>query len=401
MDKIYNILWIDDQHEELQDFSIQAEINGIHLIGYPSYEEGFEQLERKTSFFDGVLLDGLFFEKKGQVRGEEDEAGLGKAIGRLNQLKYKKDFPWFVLSGKDSFTKESNPLLKADRKKCFDKTNGDDIDELFHAIKKDADALDDTQVKHRYHRVFSVCTENYIGESAADPLLTILKSFSIPEADFQDEVFFNPLRVVLEKMFRAAHDYGLLHNRCIKGGNVVLKNSFKFLSQQKVKVADELEVVCTKKHFPTLIERAVENILDVTNVASHSESPEKEQSRLELAAYRQTVSSPYLLYSLTFQLMDVLLWFKGYVDENSNYQANVALWKDIPFSTEAIYTGKIEQDEDGNYYCGIYQLNYPYTKENYSLGEEIAILEATENNNTRTQHIYSHFAHRFKRLELR
>jgi hypothetical protein len=400
MDKMYTILWIDDQFEELQDFSIQAENSGINLIGYSSYEEGFEQLEKNLSFFDGVLLDGLFFEKKGQVPGEEDEAGLGKALARLNQLKYRKDLPWFMLSGKDSFTKESNSLLKADRKECFDKTNGDDIDKLFLAIKKEADALDDTQVKHRYQRIFSVCTDKYIGEGAADPLLTILKSFSKPEAEIQDEVYFNPLRVVLEKMFRAANKYGLLHDRCIKGGDVVLKNSFKFLSQQEVKVAENVMVFCIEKHFPVLIERAVKNILEVTNVASHSESSDKEKSHLELTAYRQTVRSPYLLYSLTFQLMDILLWFKRYVDEHNNYEANVALWKDIPISTEAMYTGKLEQDDDGNYFCGIYLLNYNYTKENYSLGEEIAILEATVNNNSRTQQRYTHFANKFKRVEI-
>ena len=76
-------------------------------------------------------MDGLFFEKKGQEAGTEDESGIGMAIAKINELKSKKVFPWFVLSGKDKFNKGENSLLKANKAKCFDKTNPTDVVNLF------------------------------------------------------------------------------------------------------------------------------------------------------------------------------------------------------------------------------------------------------------------------------
>lgn len=397
MNKRYNILWIDDQYEELIDFSIQAENAGIDLFGFTSFEEGFKYLEKDLNQYDGVLLDAMFFETKEQVKGEEDESGLGMAIARLNELKFKKDLPWFVLSGKESFTKNNNSILKANKKRCFDKTDGDDLEELLITIKEEADKLEDTQIKHRYQNVFAVLTGTYIGEEPADHLLKILKSVGNPGEGIEDVLYFNRLRIILEGIFRAANKFGLLHDHCIQGGKVNLKNSFDFLSQQKVKVSHDKIVTCDRKHFPALIERAVENILDVTNVASHSESPEKEKSRLELSAYRQTVRSPYLLYCLTFQLMDVLLWFRSYIDENKDYRSNVAFWKTAAITNEVVHTGAIEQDENRNYFCGEYILNYIYTDQNFKLGDEIAILEASDNTNPRTQNIYKYYANRFSK----
>ena len=47
MSKIYNILWIDDEHndEALLPFILQAEQQGILLEGYGSFKEGFNALE--------------------------------------------------------------------------------------------------------------------------------------------------------------------------------------------------------------------------------------------------------------------------------------------------------------------------------------------------------------------
>lgn len=398
--KRYNILWIDDQFEELIDFNIQAENNGIDLDGYTSFEEGFNVLEKDLTKYDGVLLDAMFFETKDQVQGTEDESGLGMAIAKLNELKSQKLLPWFVLSGKESFTRTNNSLLKANKKRCFDKTNGNDLEALLELIKCEADEIEDTKIRHRYQQVFSVCTEEYIGERAAVHLLDILKSVDYTANKINDSLYFNPLRVILEEFFRAANRLGLLHDKCIVGGNVILKNSSRFLSQQKVKVCDVTLIYCSKKHFPALIERAVQYILDVTNVASHSESPDKEQSKLDLNDYRQTVSSPYLLYSLTFQLLDVLIWFKSYADLNRNYAANVALWHDETLEKDSatpIYTGSVEQDGGGNFHCGDFQLGYKTIEKYYNIGDKINILDAIENTNVKTKTLYPHFASKFSK----
>ena len=157
---MYKVLWIDDQYKdaEMIQFAIEADNQGLILEGYPSFEEGFDALEKKLEHFDVILSDGLFFEKKGQEVGTEDESGIGMEIAKINELKSRKVFPWFVLSGKDKFTKGENSLLKANTAKCFDKTNPTEVVNLFEGMKSAASQQPDAQLKHKYADLLETCS---------------------------------------------------------------------------------------------------------------------------------------------------------------------------------------------------------------------------------------------------
>ena len=61
---MYNILWIDDEHENLSGFLGRASVNGINLIPFKSLNGGMEELEKNYPFYDGVLLDAQIFENE-------------------------------------------------------------------------------------------------------------------------------------------------------------------------------------------------------------------------------------------------------------------------------------------------------------------------------------------------
>ena len=44
-----------------------------------------------------------------------------------------------------------------------------------------------------------------------------------------------------------------------------------------------------------------------------------------------------------------------------------------------VYTGAIEKDEQGNFYCGPYLLDYKYTVENFKLGDVVNIKTIIDN----------------------
>ncbi|WP_445456652.1 hypothetical protein [Flavobacterium sp. HNIBRBA15423] len=46
---------------------------------------------------------------------------------------------------------------------------------------------------------------------------------------------------------------------------------------------------------------------------------------------------------------------------------------------KGVYTGKIEQDEKGNFFCGEYLLDYKYTVAKFKIGDEINIKSVIEN----------------------
>ncbi len=46
---------------------------------------------------------------------------------------------------------------------------------------------------------------------------------------------------------------------------------------------------------------------------------------------------------------------------------------------KGVYTGKIEKDADGNYFCGEYLLDYQYTEKNFKVGDEVNLKTVIEN----------------------
>ena len=62
MSKKYNILWIDDEHEKMNGFKLQAAQNDILLKPYKSKNAGILEIQNNYPLYDGVLFDAKFFE---------------------------------------------------------------------------------------------------------------------------------------------------------------------------------------------------------------------------------------------------------------------------------------------------------------------------------------------------
>jgi hypothetical protein len=55
---------------------------------------------------------------------------------------------------------------------------------------------------------------------------------------------------------------------------------------------------------------------------------------------------------------------------------------------KGVYTGIIEKDADGNYFCGEYLLDYQYTEKNFKLGDEINIKSVIVNPSDKSYNQY-------------
>lgn len=55
---------------------------------------------------------------------------------------------------------------------------------------------------------------------------------------------------------------------------------------------------------------------------------------------------------------------------------------------KGVYTGKIEKDENGNYFCGPYLLDYQYTEANFKIGDEVNLKTVIENPSDKTYEQY-------------
>ena len=55
---------------------------------------------------------------------------------------------------------------------------------------------------------------------------------------------------------------------------------------------------------------------------------------------------------------------------------------------KGVYTGIIEKDADGNYFCGEYLLDYQYTEKNFKIGDEINIKSVIVNPSDKSYNQY-------------
>ncbi len=313
----YNVLWIDDDCNTTgRDFIGQAEQDEVDITAFESHEEGIAFLEKNLISFHAVILDAKVKHKKDDtVIGLE---GLRASRDRLIELNNRVDLPYFIFTGQPDY--QTNEVFKESFGNFYIK--GKDNEKLIEDLINRIENKQDYVLQKEYRQVFDICSEKYIGIECKKHLLQILSSIKKPNEVFDDELYFTQIRIILESMFRAANKFGLLHNACILNGKVNLAESSLFLAGLKTK---HLSVVCTVGHFPKLIADAVQSIIFVTGAASHTTDPDIKKN-INLLTYREIIRTPYLLYSITFQLMDVLIWFKEYVDLNPNIEGNKKSW---------------------------------------------------------------------------
>jgi len=312
----YNVLWIDDDYKIQKDFIGQAEQEDIDIFPFESHEEGIADLIKRTDFYHAVILDAKV--KKGKNDTVTGLAGLTASRDKLIEINKDGYLPYFIFTGQPDYVDAA--WFSESFGRYFIKAKDNDV--LFQAIKDEVDNKEEFILAKEYKQAFDVCTESYIGIDNQKHLMQILKSIRNPNEKFDDELYFTQLRIILESLFRYANKIGLLHNKCLEGGNVNLSESSLFLSGLPTK---HLGVSCKKSHFSKIISESVKSILFITGAASHTVAPEI-KNNINLIEYREALNTPYLLYSLTFQLMDILIWFKKYADENPDKDKNKLLW---------------------------------------------------------------------------
>lgn len=300
-DIFYNILWIDDEHETLGGTKGRAKRNGINLMPFKSLNGGMSELERNYPFYDGVLLDAKFFENEDDKEGTEDTYNVHRAKEQLLQL--KKKFEVFVLTGQAEAYEDKT--FKKAFTKVYKKGSDDEIDRLFADIKDAASSQEDTQIRHSYKRVFDVCTEKYIGEYAGQDILNLIKV----DNDSEIDKHLSSIRDIVQDLFTTFHKYELIPSEFVTP-SIALNESSKFLAGKnytgeyfEVKGYRHLDAT----HLPNQIATYLRNILGITQPGAH---------RTEIDDHVRSVRTHFLMKSVLFQLLDVLVWFKMYVDSN-------------------------------------------------------------------------------------
>lgn len=386
------VIWLDD---DINTPKLQGTVGLFSRVFDIIRCETIDDFREKSINFewDAAILDVL-----------NAEANPKDIIASIRLL--DKDKLWFVFSGQDSITKEDNFVKDLLSMKEYKRPYASEI--IYVKSKHDKLLIDDIasavknqrkwQVENQYESILNIAKNRLLDADCRKYLLEILCA-AAGVIDIDSHLYYNKIRVILEWMFRAARKQGLLHDKCFdQQDKINLTEASLFMAGKDTKYCG---VRCKEAIFPNIISENVKNILFITGGASHTTEVE-DKDIPNLTAYWKEIDTPYLLYSLTFMLCDILIWFDSFCYTHPNIEENKALWEAIPLinqakNTDSSYdlieeytekTGIVELDENGNYHvekCILPFKNHPPL--NYKIK-----LNKVVKNERKYQEIYPIFA---------
>ena len=147
--------------------------------------------------------------------------------------------------------------------------------------------------------------------------------------------------------------------------------------------------------IPDYIENIIRSILDFGNVHSHTAELDDEDT-LKIEKILKTSKSRFIIFGLTLQLCEVLLWFAEYISIHDDKEINLIyctdLRKEDNSSKDSMskYLNKTfvpEQDDNGIWHCGECLIGIKFWDKG-----ELTITNITANTDKKTQKKYPYYA---------
>ena len=382
MSMTYNVLWIDDEWDKMTTFQQECEeIYGLHLEPFRTRKAGMEAYERDIEHWDAVLLDAKMFDE-----GENEVAALSgfkKAIQRLDELSLKRTIPRFISTGQPDLMSDNTFKQLYDN---FYKKGVDDvklINDMLAAIAN----CDNQHVKKIYQDVFNAIGNLGIAKYTESILMEILVPMHYPgnEPNFKPSYHYNKLRQMIEYLFRVCNKFGIVPDQCITDGKVNLTMSSLYLAGKDAEKIGVRYGVKGDRIIPDYIENIIRSVLDFGNVHSHTVELNDEDT-LKIEKILVSAKSRYIIFGLTLQLCEAIVWLSEYISKHNDKEANLSMCNRISCESNSIesaiakYENKVfvvEKDKKNNYHCGQCRLSYNAAKD--YLGLSVMLYDVKEN----------------------
>ena len=294
----YKVLWVEDDLSIIQGYQIIAESKDIELDVATNWEEAEEKLRINFKEYSAIILDAQCKIKKADTVASK--LFLGHVSVRLSRIfgEKHKFIPWYVLSAgtMDDFSIVLE-LIYTEERQNFDslwgpmkyiKAKDEEIDGkkvaqeeiLFDNIRRVASSTGINTVLFRHSDVFK-----YLGEGrvfgyikARTYMLKMLSALYYPEENLNFVYEGNPLRKVIEYLFRGANKFGLLPDDFFDtNGHIVSLDASRFMAGLETNVYDGRTIKNKVRFgepddciFNQEIAMFVKNILNYSSSYSHT-----------------------------------------------------------------------------------------------------------------------------------
>lgn len=280
--KKYRVLWIDDEWEKQSDFITEAEQEDIIIEAHKTARDGMCALENSIDLWDAIILDAKVYDKS--VDETPDLDGLYNAISKIEELKSKRNIPWFVLTGQPDRMGNLDFEKSLRGRKPYSKNIAEDKEKLFEDIKKEADNSLETQIRHQYSDIFATDVDKSI-------MLKLL--MALETKDTKNSAHLTDIRKIMEDFFKEC-----------KAKSIIPLN--------RTSMNDQARHLYASSSVPKYIGTTIIYVTTITQSGSHRSKTDKVISN---------GSAPYLIDSTIKALLNIILWWDGY--KKANPQNNI------------------------------------------------------------------------------
>ena len=337
----YKVLWIDDQPELVEGYQFWAGLRNIELIHLESWSDAIPVLEKEFNELTAIILDANC--KYNTDDKALDEGFLGDVLQELKEWFGKRDrfIPWYILSAgtMSNFSIITNVVIGRERREretdwgatVYLKTDFENQGEnspLFDSIRHVGDCQSNNIVLFRHRDVFKYMgMDALISDEARKIMLKALAVMYYPEENINYEFAGNPIRKVVEYMFKAALRKGLLTEDFLdKKDFVIIWDSMQYLcGMEPTNIPFRFGKRGTKKDYsdnesvlPTTCYFTFRGLLNYVNVDSHTLGEEDD------SPYKIDAESKDLFFSYVLFLCHIITCFGKYVEQHPNVEENKA-----------------------------------------------------------------------------
>jgi hypothetical protein len=298
--KPLNILYVEDEEQDYERLQMEANPYRILLTHETNLEEGIKTFKEKGErYFDGIILDALCLIRK-------DDSSPKKA----HVLKAWKEFHVLapsllkvIFTGETAFAQDLHELLEESEVHIFNKGNGDDVRRMLTMFVDGSRHKEDRAIAARFADIFEIFDMGFLDLPDREALLECIKNINSNE-DAKIRNTLSGIRRLQESIYKAINkvDSEMVPDEFLLDGKTDYRGIQWHLRGRFNKNTRRSE---GEEYVPigTNIDQFAEAIYTVvSNYGSHKKFSDV---------------SKYTLSTITFAMLDLLLWFKGITQEKT------------------------------------------------------------------------------------
>lgn len=317
---MYRVLWLEDEVEKVEAFFELAEINGIELDHVESLSQFKDRIECSPKYhYDAVILDAL-----GVNESKSEVASLSILYNAILYLAYHREkevLPFFVLSGYLGNEEHTNVKNMIGADLIYIKSN--DEAKLFESIKNAIASKYVESLKYKYNDIFGCFTKDFLGTDNYERMINLLTYLDSNKMEENAEDRINSIRQILERMFTKLSALNIIPKE-IKENKGWINGCSLFLSSKHNDYQHNENFIDSQVAFNLY------HLLQIFQDASH----EDDNLKLKTVQYLKASKNDYFYKSCVYSFFDVIIWFKNFIDKNSNPEENLKLWKKVENLTD-------------------------------------------------------------------